>query len=390
MARSFEYDIKRLQEDGALMAELAASSQVLDTKSNVRWFWRQKEQIDFKSSEDKNKDFIKRQFWLKGTIIDQREEETDTRSSISGKHRSKTVLTLKFSCAEDNSHDWHSQYCGVGLSSKSVSHQYDPRGFDSFVSSNFKASDIVKKDPATGVVIVDVVLQTDQNTREDLLSWAKTNMRSFNFENFSDDLLLKSPRQLGNNDEKERIYALSEHVNVLKHQDKIDFFISHSWDDDPVLKCSLLKKFSLDFKDRNGRWPTYWFDKCCIDQRNPGNALAVLPINIGACNKFLILMSESYLHRLWCVWEVFTLFTFCNKELALERIELLPLVDKSNNNFDVLQELENFDIDRAHCFDPNEEFKLRNIMHDVGIDRLKTSINHMAKLYKSKDKHQVK
>ena len=47
-----------------------------------------------------------------------------------------------------------------------------------------------------------------------------------------------------------------------------------------------------------------------------------------------------------------------------------------------MAELENFDIDNAHCFDPNEEFKLRNIMHDVGIERLKSSIQHMAKLYK--------
>jgi hypothetical protein len=110
-----------------------------------------------------------------------------------------------------------------------------------------------------------------------------------------------------------------------------------------------------------GAYPTLWLDKVCIDQRNPGHALAVLPINIGACKKVLILLSPSYLTRLWCVWELFALFTFCYKELAVARVQVVPLGDARVGEFD---------IDNAHCFDPNEEFKLRQIIHDIGVQRL--------------------
>lgn len=95
-----------------------------------------------------------------------------------------------------------------------------------------------------------------------------------------------------------------------------------------------------------GRYPSLWLDKVCIDQGCPDNALAVLPINISACKQVLVLLSSTYLSRLWCVWEVFSLFTFCNKELAAERLLFLSL----DSNI----QLENFHIDHAHCFDPNE------------------------------------
>ena len=98
----------------------------------------------------------------------------------------------------------------------------------------------------------------------------------------------------------------------------------------------------------------------------------------------LILMSRTYLRRLWCVWELFSLFTFCYKELAVERIVVLSLEDGTGGgssggaSFDLATEMRNFDIDKAHCFDPNEEYKLRQIIHDIGVDRLKTSLETLA------------
>lgn len=85
------------------------------------------------------------------------------------------------------------------------------------------------------------------------------------------------------------------------------------------------------------------------------------------------MFSSSYSHRLWCIWELFSLFTFCNKELALERIEIVFLNDQ-NNSDELLTHLLDFDIDSAHCFDPNEEYKLRKIMYDIGIETLKSSL----------------
>ena len=51
-------------------------------------------------------------------------------------------------------------------------------------------------------------------------------------------------------------------------------------------------------------------DKVCIDQNNIRDGLKVLPVNVMACNKMLVLCGETYVQRLWCAWELFTLFSF--------------------------------------------------------------------------------
>jgi hypothetical protein len=135
---------------------------------------------------------------------------------------------------------------------------------------------------------------------------------------------------------------------------------SHAWTDNATWKRTELIEFSETFKKEHGRYPTFWFDKLCIDQSNPGNGIATLPINIGACKSMLVLMGPEYIKRLWCVWELFTLFTFANKELALERIKIIP-----HSDVDVEKSINGFDIDQAHSFDPNEEVKLRHLMINV-------------------------
>lgn len=101
----------------------------------------------------------------------------------------------------------------------------------------------------------------------------------------------------------------------------------------------------------------------------------------------LVLLSRSYMKRLWCVWELFSLFTFCNKELAIERIHIRPVKTKTpgdDGQVDIPGELRGFDINRAHCFGPNEEFKLRAILHEVGIDRLADCMAALARTYQRK------
>lgn len=89
------------------------------------------------------------------------------------------------------------------------------------------------------------------------------------------------------------------------------------------MKYKVLREFAEEYAKSNRKKPTLWFDKVCIDQKAPGDHLEVLPINFGACKTMLILLDKTYIERIWCIWEVFTLLTFCNKELALERIEIL-------------------------------------------------------------------
>ena len=67
---------------------------------------------------------------------------------------------------------------------------------------------------------------------------------------------------------------------------------------------------------------------------NPGDGISVLPINIGACSKMLILLGKTYFERMWCVWEeLFILFFFCKKELALEQIAIVCIDYSTGLNF---------------------------------------------------------
>ena len=150
----------------------------------------------------------------------------------------------------------------------------------------------------------------------DLMDFAINNMRYFQLTNsFNDDLLLKSPRELGDNKElKKQIYNLGKPVdtsgvinglrkNFLFGIDRrIDYFISHSWDDSTETKkrkSYALKNFADEFKKKHGRFPRVWFDKVCINQENPGLGVSVLPINVVFCKKLLIVATGTYLKRLW-------------------------------------------------------------------------------------------
>ena len=71
---------------------------------------------------------------------------------------------------------------------------------------------------------------------------------------------------------------------------------------------------------------------------------------------------------------------FCNDELALERIEIILLDD-----FDEIhKQLLNFKIDEAHCYDPNEEYKLRYIFDMAEKVGHKNLLNKSIQLIKKK------
>jgi hypothetical protein len=346
--------------------------------------YRQKASTTLCTSADSNA--IRRAFWVKGVMQD----------SVLGTVATNNVtVTVRVSMREDTNAHWESFYTGTVLETRATAAsaaggagiggaaatdvpRFSEAQFADWVSTTFLAADVIEVDNAAQEVVVRTARSNAASERAELLAWATSNFRVFEWRNFSNELLLKSPRLLSNDAEKSQLFALSSHRDITRNSQKVDFFVSHSWDDDAQVKCRVLCSF---MSSRPAG--TLWLDKVCIDQRNPGNALAVLPINIGACSKMLILMSRTYLRRLWCVWELFSLFTFCYKELALERIVVLSLEEGSGGggsgaSFDLATEMRNFNIDNAHCFDPNEEYKLRQIIHDIGVDRLKTSLQTLA------------
>eukprot|EP01041_Mallomonas_annulata_P021469 gene21469-41530_t len=168
----------------------------------------------------------------------------------------------------------------VHTSSRSSPLSFRTQTYSEWTQRNFpfKTNDVDPVntlDPVAETVIVSQSIKSCEDSVA-LLLWAKENLCCYPWpgsENFNDDLLLRSPRELSGDDERERIHALSKNVCITTRKDQIDYFISHSWADDPKEKCIALKKFSSNFKMKYKRQPTYWFDKVCIDQKNPGNAL---------------------------------------------------------------------------------------------------------------------
>ena len=183
----------------------------------------------------------------------------------------------------------------------------------------------------------------------------------------------------------------------VDYGEKIDFFMSHSWHDNPKVKFDALTIFVKEFVAKHGRSPTIWLDKVCIDQDNISDGLKVLPVNVMACNKMLVLCGDTYVQRLWCAWELFTLFSFQGHEQALAKVELIPLLkphesmgkgarmlksaedtQKESEDF-VLNQLLHFNVQKAKTYDPNEEGKLRDVIRACGEAKFNTNIRHMAK-----------
>jgi hypothetical protein len=96
-----------------------------------------------------------------------------------------------------------------------------------------------------------------------------------------------------------------------------DYFLSHSWYDNPEAKMEALRAEVKRFRRKHpGRTPTFWLDKVCIDQSNISDGLKVLPINIMASRQLLVLFGDTYVERLWCVWEMMTICFLSDNEVG--------------------------------------------------------------------------
>ena len=107
--------------------------------------------------------------------------------------------------------------------------------------------------------------------------------------------------------------------------------------------------------------------QACIDQNAIQDGLKVLPVNVMACRKMLVLCGPTYPTRLWCAWELFTLFSFQDSKQATNSIALVVLdyAGSRGGMKGMVEErqarngLTQFDLNEAHTYDPNEEAKLR-------------------------------
>ena len=125
----------------------------------------------------------------------------------------------------------------------------------------------------------------DAKPAAELLQQARENLRCVRWEDMSLELFSKS-----SGDETD--YALSRPAGANGGL-TLDFFLSHSWHDDPAAKWAKLTEIAEEFRRRNGRYPNLWLDKTCISQTEIGNGLRVLPVNVMAARKVLVLAGST-------------------------------------------------------------------------------------------------
>ena len=116
----------------------------------------------------------------------------------------------------------------------------------------------------------------------------------------------------------------------------------------------------------------------CIDQNDIGNGLKVLPVNVMACNKVLVLCGDTYTSRLWCMWELCTLFSFSSMQQALQSVVVETLQDGEATREGFIEELQAYRFTDAECYDPNEEAKILQVIQTVGAHRFNTRIRNMG------------
>ena len=221
--------------------------------------------------------------------------------------------------------------------------------------------------------LIWIPLPPGHNAREDscnLLATARANLKCIEGKLLTFDLM--------RNSKSTKDDPIVE-ARAMKKTEKINYFLSHSWHDDAERKWARLQALQHSYRaTHGGRSPTFWLDKCCIDQNNISDGLKVLVINVMACEKLLVACGKTYTQRLWCVLEIFMLFAFGDKDTAMKRIEFMPILEEGVTTESLCESLCAFTLEEAHCYDPNEEARLRSVMRAVGEDRFVSRIRALG------------
>jgi hypothetical protein len=327
LARYYEYNITTLQKDGACLAQLVSKSvhfHDADDSTRIIWLYRKRENPKLRSNNQFNdKVPVNRQYWMAGQAFSLEEKDSkDIQCALDRSNNQEIIIIKKYEGIQINyANDINPRLVYYFEGNKLLSSEWnieiqqndELESFDEWKNSNFDINQIVTCVDGSYVVIKREKNERAVTSKNELIRWANENMRKLEWGENSKKLLKRlfkqSPRDIGSAfncthctlREKERLYSLTKQVTRITFEwDKIDFFISHSWEDDYKKKWSALDKFSDEFYLRKSRFPTYWLDKVCINQKETNRALEVLPINIASSKQVLVLMSETYLKRLVC------------------------------------------------------------------------------------------
>jgi hypothetical protein len=115
-----------------------------------------------------------------------------------------------------------------------------------------------------------------------------------------------------------------------------------------------------------------------LDQSDLTASLRVLPVNVQACERVLVLCGKTYCNRLWCVWELYVVFAFAPREQAATRVQIQVLEGEGEAAGSVPQRLSEFELLTAHCYDPNEEHKIRRIIQECGQSSFESHVRELS------------
>ena len=147
---------------------------------------------------------------------------------------------------------------------------------------------------------------------------------------------------------------------------EIDYFISHSWSDDPHAKWAAVQEMRTTFKTANGREPLVWFDKYCIDQNAIGQSVRRLPIFVVAGGSSYVLLGPSYATRLWCMLELFV-FKACQRCGLFSDAELVIAPLRTNEtNLHLSSLAQKFNIHDTRCFRDVDRQTIFGIVETAG------------------------
>ena len=419
MQRRFEFDRKQMRSDGAELASLVTQASTLNWDARCHWV---KRKVQAAKPEGVEEGTVDRSFWMVGHLVMKNPHEPQ-KAPPGSKEKwipleakpefEEGWIWLKIYFKEDTDTSWAARFEGTALKFQRLlasnaaadffngKHADQLRGYlsvptvASWFATNFGPEvDVVDVDLESscgGYVVVRVPLRSaikssdaimaasNKTLRKYTPTWNETTEEEKKYY-FSSSLLEVSPRDVEDT-KKAQIHDMSikmeftssDNIHPIKG---IDFFLSHSWDeqnkDAKTKKYEALAAFLARAAPAGS---SLWFDKTCLDTLDEdakSEAIAALPIFTGTADRVIILLSPTYLKRLWCVWELQCVFTFCLRELAVERIVLVSAGGDPN-------EALAWTLDRAHTFDPNEEYRLRSLVNAIGVERILETVHNLPK-----------
>ena len=329
-ARRFDRDLTNLINDGKFVAELLDSADI--TLNQIFWVHADEKSKHLQPRTEFDEMDCRRN-WYQGWV-----------SAVDAK-RFRVTVNLSSSSSSSSSSSF----------SPSKVHEELPDIHIYIDRKNPQVKPAEESGPSSDDAKTKVKASSKPGDSDDMLALAFQNLRCIDWKNIKEDLFVKSVRDESAVD----VFSLSR---PLVKGERISYFVSHAWADKGELKYAKLKQVAEQYHLRHLKWPTFWLDKCCFDQSNLSDGLKCLPINVMVCDKVLVLCGDHYDTRLWCIWELFTLFSFAKTAQAIERLEIVPLSEDIN----LKERLAVFNVDQARCYDPNEQAKIMSVIQASG------------------------